>query len=204
MVNLRGLPLPKNFTPRTLFRGWALVSEAPILFTQKHVKIIRLLLTAFKKKHKINVPYENRLFIGITKKPKSVRMGGGKGKVVDRAALVRPGRVIVETESELPPLPFKKLQSRLDFPTRICRILPGQTPTPREELIAKTNGPNPVRYRVPRSPLKWFRETVLQYSGHKTHRGRLKELMLENINAPARSSLFVKTGTSSKKVGVSK
>ncbi|KAI6657940.1 hypothetical protein LOD99_15657 [Oopsacas minuta] len=184
MVKLRGLPLPTSFIPRTIFGNWALVPEKPILFKQKHVKVIRLLLTMFKKKHKILIPYENRLFIGITKKPKGVRMGGGKGKVVDRAALVRAGRVIVETESDLPPLPFKKMQSKLDFPTRICRILPGQVPTPNSEFCfkgGKGGGPNPVRYSFPRSPLKWFRETVLNYSGHKTARGRRKELMMEEM-----------------------
>ena len=108
-------------------------------------------------------------------------MGGGKGKVVERAALVRAGRVILETQSDMPPLPFRKLQYKLNFATRICRILPGQAPTPQSDLLYKGPGPNPVRYCVPRSPLKWFRETVLNYSGHKSLRARRKEMELEKL-----------------------
>ena len=181
MVKLRGLPLPKNFVPITMFGNWALVPEIPILFTGNHVKTIRLLLTMFRKTHKVHLPYEDKLNIGITKKPKGVRMGGGKGKVVERAALVRAGRVIVETTSEMPPLPFRKLQYKLGFPTLICHILPGQAPTPRSELLYKGPGPNPVRYCVPRSPLKWYRETVLHYAGHKSFRVRRMEMELEKM-----------------------
>ena len=179
MVKLIGIPLPKMFIPRTLFGNWALISEKPILYTALNTKLIRQMTSVLKRKCTVHLPYENSLDIGITKKPKGSRMGGGKGKVVSRAALVKPGGVLVETESKLPPYAFKKLKRLFGFPTRICHILPGQEPTPESELEWKGPGPSPIRYTIPVSPRKWYREIVENYAGQKTLRVRNKIATLD-------------------------
>lgn len=159
MVKLRGLPLPKNFIPRISHKifNWAIVPEKPILLTEGLLKALRITIMRYRKKHMCYIPC-TLLPIAITAKPKGSRMGGGKGKVVGTCRLVRAGRVLIECQSEFPPIPFKQLQYRLGFPTRIIHIRPEDTATPNSELLYHGPQPNKVRYCLPKSPLKWMRE----------------------------------------------